>query len=252
MSQTTITGENRFVVVAPMFNASATLTRFLHSIVGQSYENWKIILIDDVSNPRERSIASTIIGDFKNFNHKAYSDRIFTCWNSEKLWEVANVLKGLNECEDNDIVCRIDADDWLTDLDAFAMIDAAYQSSGCDLLWTAHRWGFTDKNISGPMSDGANVYQHPWVSSHLKTFRKSLLNDVPDVNYRGFDGEYVKRAGDQAIYLPALHNSKKRVFLPRVLYHYTIDDVPATYQTPDAHFQRDEAIFLRQRGYVSV
>ena len=45
-------------------------------------------------------------------------------------------------------------------------------------------------------------------------------------------------------------NCSKRVFLPRVMYHYTIEDVPETYQTEDARFQRDEAIHLRQRGYI--
>jgi hypothetical protein len=100
------------------------------------------------------------------------------------------------------------------------------------------------------MSDDADPYKHPWVSSHLKTFRKYLLNNVKDENYRGEDGNYIRRAGDQAIYLPALYNSKKRNFLPRVMYHYTIKDVPETYQTSDAIFQRDEALFLRSRGYV--
>jgi hypothetical protein len=100
------------------------------------------------------------------------------------------------------------------------------------------------------MPDNADPYLFPWVSSHLKTFRKCLLNGVNDVNFRGSDGNYIRRAGDQAIYLPALHNSKKHVFLPRVMYHYTIKDTPETYSTNDAHFQREEANFLRNRGYV--
>jgi glycosyltransferase involved in cell wall biosynthesis len=243
------TGENRFVFVAPMYNASATLGRLLHSLCGQSYENWRLILIDDVSNKENRDACESLVHD--HFNLLPHRPIITPIWNTEKLWEVANVLKGISSCSDDDIVCRIDADDWLTDLDALMMIDSAYKTTGCDLLWTAHRWGFTDKNISGPMPDNADPYKHPWVTSHLKTFRKRLLNGVDDKNYRGSDGGYIRRAGDQAIYLPALHNSKKRIFLPRVVYHYTIDDVPATYQTTDAHFQRDEAIFLRQRGYVT-
>jgi hypothetical protein len=138
----------------------------------------------------------------------------------------------------------------LTDLDALAIINHAYEQTGCDLLWTAHRWGFSDKNISGPLPEGADPYRHPWVTSHMKTFRKCLLDDVDDVNYRGPDGEYIKRAGDQAIYLPALFRAKRRTFLPRVMYHYTIDDRPETYQTDDARFQKSEADFLRSRGFV--
>lgn len=239
---------NRFVFVAPMYNASAYVGRMLHSICGQSYENWKLILVDDVSSPEERISEENIITKFQHLY--GMGGKIDVIWNDEKKWEVANVLKGISMCEDDDIVCRIDADDWLTDLDALAIIDSAYSRQECDILWTAHRWSFSDKNISQAMPNDVDPYAYPWVSSHLKTFKKSLLNDVNDENFRGFDGEYIRRAGDQAIYLPALWKAKKRLFIPRVMYHYTINDVPETYQTDDAHFQRDEAQFLRSRGFV--
>lgn len=241
---------NKFVFVAPMFNASETLPRMLHSICGQSYENWKLILIDDVSSEEHVKSSMKICNDFKRILDGKYEDRIVNVWNLEKKWEVSNVLAGISMCEDEDVICRIDADDWLVDLDALMIINSAYQQTGCEALWSAHRWGFSDKNISGPMAQNADPYKHPWVSSHLKTFKKRLLNSVNDKNYRGEDGNYIRRAGDQAIYLPALHNTNKRFFLPRVLYHYTINDVPETYQTNDAIFQRDEAVFLRERGYV--
>jgi glycosyltransferase involved in cell wall biosynthesis len=241
-----VMSENRFCFIAPMFNASGTLERMLHSLYGQSYDNWHLILIDDVSDKGEAHRCAEIAHLFKAFD----STKLTTIWNKEKQWEVANVLRGISMCEDEDIVCRIDADDWLCELDALAMIDQVYNHEGCDLLWTQHRWGFSDKNISGPMLPTGDPYKHPWVSSHLKTFRKRLLNGVNDQNFRGEDGNYIRRAGDQAIYLPSLHQSRKRIFLPRVVYHYTINDVPETYQTNDARFQRDEALFLRARGFV--
>lgn len=247
MSATTTTSGNRFVFVAPMYNASAYVGQMLASIVGQSYSNWRLILIDDVSDSDEQVKQAEIID---RWSALASSEKIDVIWNTEKKWEVANVLHGISLCEDEDIVCRIDADDWLTDLDALVYLNTLYQQTNADALWTAHRWGFTDKNISGPMPPEANPYEHPWVSSHLKTFRKKLINNVKDENFRGEDGEYIRRAGDQAIYLPVLYNATRRGFVPRVMYHYTINDVPETYQTPDARFQRDEALFLRARGYV--
>lgn len=237
---------NRFVFVSPMYNASETLHRMLHSIYGQSYENWHIVLIDDVSSEDHRKKSKDILEKFEVLS----PGKITTIWNDQKKWEVANVLKGISTCKDEDIVCRIDADDWLTDLDALAIIDFAYTQTSCDVAWSAHRWSFTDKNISGPMPENADPYSYPWVSSHLKTFRKNLINEVNDKNFRGRDGEYIRRAGDQAIYLPVLKKSKKRLFIPRVFYHYTIKDEPETYQTEDAKFQKDEAEFLRERGYI--
>lgn len=251
-----MTFEQRFVFVCPMFNMADTLPQLLYSICGQSYSNWRLILIDDVSSKEQAIREREIIDSFLTLAQPGWQGlpeherKIVTVWNETKRWEVANVLHGISMCNDEDIVCRIDADDWLTEIDALAMIDSAYMQSQCDALWTAHRWAYSDKNISGPMSPGSDPYRHPWVSSHLKTFKKRLLNGVNDENFRNENGDYVKRAGDQAIYLPCLHNAKRYVFLPRVMYHYTINDVPETYQTNDARFQRDEALFLRARGYV--
>lgn len=252
-----MTTGNRFVVVAPMFNASQYLGQFLHSICGQSYDNWRVILIDDVSSPEEQVACNKIIFGFQELLGQMgkSSYKINVTWNGDnpakgKQWEVANVLHGISMCDDNDIICRVDADDWLTELDAFSYLNALYEKTGAEALWTAHRWAYTDKNISGPMPPNADPYVYPWVSSHLKTFRKYLLNNVKDENFRGEDGQYIRRAGDQAVYLPALHNTEKRGYVPRCMYHYTIKDVPETYQTPDARFQRDEAVFLRARGYV--
>jgi glycosyltransferase involved in cell wall biosynthesis len=240
---------------------SATLPKMLHSIVGQSYDNWRIILIDDCSSKEEREKCSSMLYLFKalvgdqrpgllGYDY-ARNSKIYDIWNSEKRWEVANVLWGLQYCDDNDIICRIDGDDWLTDLDALTIIDAAYKESGCDLLWTNHRWAFSDKNISGPMPPGADPYRHPWVSSHLKTFRKHLLNGVPYENFLNQEGILIRRAGDQGCYLPALYKSKKHAYLPRCMYHYSIDERGGlVYQTEDAKFQKEEAEFLRRRGYV--
>jgi hypothetical protein len=101
------------------------------------------------------------------------------------------------------------------------------------------------------MPPDADPYNFPWVSSHLKTFRKRLINDVNDINFRGEDGNYIRRAGDQAIYLPILFKTKKRGFVPRVFYHYTIDEKNGeVYQTDDAKFQKNEAEFLRHRGFT--
>jgi len=244
--------QNRFVFVSPMWNASATLGQMLASVVAQSYDNWKVILVDDVSDPAEVLHEREIIDRWRHIVDPGDTGKIHVTWNNEKKWEVANVLHGISMCEDDDIVCRIDGDDWLTDLDALAYLNEVYKQTGAEALWTAHRWGFTDKNISGPMSPDANPHRTPWVSSHLKTFRKRLINGIPYENFTNMNGDLVRRAGDQSLYLPVLYRTKRRGYVPRVFYHYSIDEQGgAVYQTDDAKFQKQEADFIRARGYVS-
>lgn len=248
-----MSGDNHFVFVAPMYNASKYVGQMLASIVAQSYPHWHLILIDDVSSEEEKLASTKIISAYQNLlaSLDRSPNQIMVTWNTEKRWEVSNVLTGMSICDDEDIVCRIDADDWLVDNDALAIINEAYKQTGCEALWTAHRWGFSDTSISAPMPGTADPYKYPWVSSHLKTFRKKLMKDIADSNFRGPDGEYIRRAGDQAIYLPVLHQTTKRFYLPRVMYHYTIDIADGSvFQTDDAKFQKSEADFLRSRGFV--
>ena len=171
--------------------------------------------------------------------------------NEEKKWEVRNIIESLEKCDNEDIICRLDGDDWLSELDAFAILNRRYNETGAEVIWTAHRWSFSDHNISFDLPKDADPYKHPWVSSHFKTFRKRLINNVSDENFRGSDGEYFKRIGDQAIYLPVLYEARGNWhFEPRVMYHYTIDIKRETFETEDAKFQKEEGEFLRQRGYL--
>lgn len=250
---------NKFSFVVPMFNASKTVHRMLASVVAQSYDNWRLILIDDVSSEDEVKKCEEIIANFESLLNLTNQDpsKLTVVWNHKngrgKKWEVSNVLHGISLCDDNDIICRLDADDWLIDLDCLSLLNTVYNDvADYEAVWTMHRWGFTDRNISGSLPAEVDVYTYPWVSSHFKTFRKKMLNNVPYENFLNQNGELIKRAGDQAIYLPILHKTQKRLFLPRVMYHYNIvDNAGSIYATADALFQKAEADFIRQRGYIT-
>jgi len=229
----------------PAYNAQDTIVQSLISVVAQTHRDWKVIIRDDMSTDSTAEIA-------ENFSkHFGLQDIITVQRNTTKKWEVQNVLEMIAQCDENDIICRLDADDWLTDTDILTFLNHRYDAEGYDAVWTAHRWGFSGMNISAPIPDGANVYNHPWVSSHFKTFRKSLISGISDDNFRSSDGNYFKRIGDQAIYLPVLHRARKRLFEPIVAYHYTIDMKAETFQTEDARFQKHEAEYLRSRGFVT-
>lgn len=230
----------------PAFNAIETINRSILSVWFQTHPNWKIIIRDDISND----------GTFESVQNLKKQlgipdEKISIKRNTEKLWEVANILDMLKECNSDDIICRLDADDWLCDCDAITILNHRYNSLEVDAIWTNHRWDFSRTNISKELPKNADPYKHPWVSSHLKTFRKKLIEVVDDKNFRGENGEYFKRIGDQAIYLPVLRTAKGNWhYEPICAYHYTIELKPETFQTDDAKFQRDEGIYLRSRGYI--
>lgn len=238
---------NRFVFVVPAYNAERTIGMCITSVMCQTFPNWKIIILDDISTDK----TCDIVESFKNRISPDQRDKIILIRNPVKKWEVGNILEGIKYCDSNDIVCRLDGDDWLCDLDALSIIDHRYRTLNCEALWTAHRWDFSNINISGDLPKNENPYKYPWVSSHLKTFRKYLIENVKDENFKDIQGNYFKRIGDQAIYLPVLYKANGNWhFEPIVAYHYTIEMKPETFETEDAKYQKNEAEFLRRRGFI--
>ena len=237
---------NRFTFVMPTFNAVDTVQYSINSVMMQNYPNTKIVVIDDMSTDGTPDAVQELIEGYG-----VGEEKIKLIVNTEKKWEVANVLEGMNYAEESDIICRLDGDDWLCDIDALAILNYRYETEGFDAIWTAHRWSFTHANMSTELPNDANPYEHPWVSSHLKTFRKKLLSGVSDKNFRNNQGEYYKRIGDQVIYLPALYQAAGNWhFEPIVAYHYSIELTQDTFHTEDAKFQKSESEELRARGFI--
>jgi len=242
---------NRFVFVVPYFNAADDISKTIHSIMAQSYDDWRAILINDVSTDTGPELVRNIVEGSIHKNKFTLIDR------TEKHGEVKNTLKSIENIEDEEVVCRLDGGDWLLENDLLWILNENYKDPSLAVSWTSHRWSYTNKNISGPLSlkPGQTVYQHPWVSSHLKTFKTKQLRKVPKANFFTDDGEYIMIACDQAIFLPMMHLShlegKKLNFLPIVGYHYNIDLGDKNLFTSQRSIkQKMSAETIRARGYI--
>ena len=138
-------------------------------MLSQSYENWRAIFVDDVSTDNTGQVVLDIA---KQLN---LGEKIKVVRREEKFGETKNTLTEIKNIEDDEVVCRLDGGDWLVDNDALFMIDEIYRKHNTSAIWTKHRWAYTNENISGPLDPCQDVYKHPWVSSHLKTFRADKL-----------------------------------------------------------------------------
>ena len=116
---------NRFVFIMPAYNAQDTIARAIMSVWFQTYPSWKIIIRDDMSTDKTLEAV-----DHMRKQLSLGEDRLSVTSNTEKMWEIRNILEGLKECDSNDIVCRLDGDDWLCDSDALTIIDHKYKTKG--------------------------------------------------------------------------------------------------------------------------
>lgn len=243
---------NNFTFVIPYFNSGNDIVKTLHSMMAQSYENWRAILIDDLSTDETPQLVKDVC------NSSYYKNKFSFVSNTEKHGEVRNTLKSIESIDDQDVVCRLDGGDWLLENDLLWIMNNLYSNPKLAVAWTAHRWSYTTQNISAPLNLIGNqtVYKHPWVSSHLKTFRCRQLRKVPEANFKTDDGEYIMIACDQAVFLPMMHVSIQEEmelkFVPIVAYHYNIDlGNKNLFTSPRALNQKMSAEMIRQRGFIS-
>jgi glycosyltransferase involved in cell wall biosynthesis len=253
MSQNNIISNTKFVFLIPVYNSEKTIKKTIMSVIAQSYENWRIIVRNDMSTDNTFGVVDKLRKQFE------LEDKIQIINTTEKHGEVRNTLEAAKEIDDDEVICRLDGGDWLTELDCLAFLNYVYQTQDPACLWTAHRWAYTGKNISGPLPENCtNVYESlldNWCTSHMKTWRKKSMNEINDANYRDENGDYIMIACDRAIYLPILHKamkeSKKCMFLPLCCYHYSIDLAKPDLFTEDRSVnQRKSAEFIHNRGYI--
>ena len=243
--------DTQFVFLIPAFNCEKEIKQTLMSVFSQSYDDWRIILIDDVSTDNTTKVAKEIVEKF------GYSKRTSFVRREEKYGEVRNTIVEVKFLADREVVVRLDAGDWLTDNDTLWYLNQVYKEHKPAVCWTAQRWAYTSYGISKQMTLQPNqsVYEHPWVSSHLKTFRASALKKVNPKNFYDDDGNWIMIACDQAVFLPMMHLAVKEnlplVFLPIVCYHYNIDlEKPDLFTEDRSIVQKQSAEWIRARGYV--
>jgi len=236
----------KVVFIVPSFNIADNFDNLVLSIESQQNENWECVIIDDMSTDNTWSMISTLCKNNKKFTGIR---------NKLKKYALNNIVGVARGYEKNEsyIIAVIDGDDQLCNNKTVDILIDAY-ASGFEVVWTAHKWDINGMNISKKMPVNVNPYQWPWCSSHLRTFKSSLLAKIDDKNFKNTKGEWFKRGYDQALMLPLLSLTKNRKYLSDVCYLYNIDSVSIPGVDRDWAEMEQLSTFnlVRSRGFLSV
>ena len=110
-----------FTVLTPAYNCKDKIERTLWSVFGQTHENWKMVIIDDMSTDGT--------GDYINSLAKkhGFEDKLVVKSRTEKFGETRNTYEECRLLDGEDVVIRLDAGDYLTDLGCFEILDREYK-----------------------------------------------------------------------------------------------------------------------------
>ena len=215
---------NRFIIIIPFYNAAEWIANGVRSVKLQDYPDFHCILIDDISTDSGSSIVEQEIG----------SDERFTLIkNTEKKYALKNLNDSIAEysLDKNDIILTLDGDDWLARRDVLSIINKVYNSTGCYMTYGSYvehptnRRGKFSRQVPGHIIENKAYRHSEWMTSHLRTFRNFLWNNINKEDLKDTLGNFYKMTCDLAYMFPMLEMSgKDAVFVSDILYVYNISN----------------------------
>jgi glycosyltransferase involved in cell wall biosynthesis len=122
--------ETKFVFLIPAYNCQDEIKQTLFSIFAQSYKNWRVLLIDDVSSDDTLKVAIDLVESL------GLREKFNFIRREEKYGEVRNTVEEIKWIEDDEVVVRLDAGDWLVENDCLYMLNRIYKEHDPAVCWT--------------------------------------------------------------------------------------------------------------------
>lgn len=210
---------NRFVFIIPFRNVAPFISDCANSLLRQKYKNWIAIFCDDESTDK----TTDRIPNDKRFSIIKRPHRLTA------LMNIHNAIIDSN-LNDDDIICTLDGDDYLTRPDALDILNDLYTD---DTLLTYGQYIWPGGQIGHCKAYTKDIYnnlrKHGHWASQLRTFKyklyKEMLVQDPDLNcFKDKNGEYYKMTQDIAIITPLLEIAgfDRIKFNPTPIYYYRI------------------------------
>ena len=211
---------NHFKIIIPLYNVEKWIKICLRSVKTQSYENFRCIIIDDISTDRSVEIIKNEIKD---------DDRFQLIVNEQKAFALKNIYDGIFSSAPNpeDIVITLDGDDWLANKDVLKLLNEEYNKRDCWLTYGSYaeypssQRGKFAKQIPQEVRDIKAYRSHEWCSSHLRTFKYHLWEQIEKKDLLDTNGNFYRMTWDLAFMFPMLEMCGDRShYIKEILYVY--------------------------------
>jgi glycosyltransferase involved in cell wall biosynthesis len=211
---------SHFKIVIPMYNVEKWVSTTIRSVLGQTYSDFEVIIIDDMSTDNS----------YEKVHHLCSTDDRFTLIrNKEKRLALENIVTGIKMLApaEEDIIVTLDGDDWLANKDVLQIVNDTYERKNCAITYGTYitypegqrPWNVTE--YSKDVVLNADYRKDVWRASHLRTFKYKLWNKIKKEDLLEPDGRYCDGAWDLAFMFPMLEMAGQRsAFIEEILYVY--------------------------------
>lgn len=204
------------------------IERCIESILSQKYTNWKCqIVFDPVDSSYNKAIAYyQFIGLIDGINNIDLNiNKSGICHNNIFNW--CSAIDLLN-CNDNDVIVLLDADDWFKDENSLGIVAKYYQDNPNLLLthgsYETYPAGIKTLNKPYTRLDfKRGIRKTRWKASHLRTFKYKLYKHIRfNESLKDPAGNYFDSIPDLALMFPMLEMAgyDRIKYIPEIVYVY--------------------------------
>lgn len=219
--------EQQIVVISPFYNCSKYIEKCIASVAVQDYDNYLHYLINDASTDDSADVVKTALSNLP----QELKGKFMLINNKENQGAVRNQIENIRPLDDDAIVMLLDGDDTLVnDNTVFSYYNSIYD--GSTEFTYGSCWSMADSIplISQPypqtVRQNKTYRQHHfnWILpyTHLRTFKKHLLNSCQDTQFKDDAGQWYRAGGDGSVFYALIEaaNADKVKCLQDVVYNY--------------------------------
>ncbi len=228
------------------YNCQTWVEHSIATMLGQQYQNFRIICIDAMSTDGTYEKLKKI--------EEYHKDKITVVRNDTRKYQVENTLNAVKMADDCDVMVTVDLDDWLPRNDVLDILNSHYNNSD---IWMTY-----GTYCHYPYQDVSSLYhEYPeevkkngtfkkyprWLASHLRTFRRNLFLRINDNDLRDASGNYIDMAGDAAFMYPMLEMARERsCYIKDIMYVYNKTN-PLSEDRIDVKKQENIASYIKSK-----
>lgn len=203
-----------FVIFICAFNDGAFVERTLRSVFSQVYDNYRLIYIDDASTDGSFDLARDAISQSKE------SLRATVVHNTQRLGLLANLVRAVQVCQDQDVVVVLHPQDFLSHEWVLNLLNQYYADPDLWLTYSQYR-EFPTYHLgsarSYQQSEWGHLRQAPFSATHLQTFAAALFKRIKESDLL-YQGAFLPQAADVAFMMPMLEMAQDHFqFIPEIL-----------------------------------
>lgn len=219
--------EQRINIVSTFYNNRNYIERCIESVACQDYDNYHHYLIDDASTDDTVDVAYRCINSLPQH----IQDKITLIVNEQNQGAVRNQVELFRTLEQNSIIMILDGDDSLVNDNTILSYYNTLYSDNLEFTYGSC-WSMVDNIplISQPypehVKQSRTYRQHHfnWILpyTHLRTFKKYLIDNCTDNQFKNSEGEWYRAGGDGAVFYALIEqaNPDRVACIQDIVYNY--------------------------------